>query len=262
VGGRVQYLIVSGVLLVAWAALCFWAGFGFALVAAILLLVLLAPVALFAGHRFVNRWYVVAELAALVVAIAISAVTSFGAAGIAFGVAVGADTLICSALVLMRGRGAFRNATRNLLVILATLGIAMGASAITAAIAPVPSCGTAIVGAGGSTSNGSAAAAQCWVTDAETCIQSTLTVRDTGVDELATHRYRVVPNGDATCHFTDSVTYGPPSDPSVSTASYSCPALTDLVGAPGEQEIKLTQCSSGAAKPIIPLNAYVPLPPG
>ena len=62
------------------------------------------------------------------------------------------------------------------------------------------------------------------------------------------------------------MTYGPPSDPTLNTTSYACPALTDLVGAPGEQEIELTQCSdavgTGAAKPIIPLNAYVPLPPG
>jgi len=267
VGGRVQYPIVFGVLLLAWAALGFWAGLGFAVVATVLIVAVLAPIALFGGHRFVNRWYVFAEIAGLIVAIVISAVSGFtNAAVIAFGVLLGADTLICSALMLARGRGAFRNVIRNLLVILATLGVATGASAVTAAIAPVPSCGTATVGAGGATSDGSALAAQCWVTDAETCQPSTLTVHDTGVDELAAHRYRIVANDDSNCHFTDSVTYGPPSDPNLNTASYTCPALTDLVGAPGEQEIKLTQCSSGvetgAAEPIIPLNAYQPLPSG
>jgi hypothetical protein len=267
VGGRVQYLILSGALLLAWAALGFWAGLGWALVASLLLLALLAPVALLIGHRFVNRWYVIGEIAALVVVVVIAVVTGFGNAGwIAIVVLVGGDTLICSVLVLRRGRGAFRNVVRNLLALLATLGIATGASAIVGAIAPVPSCGSATVGAGGATSEDSAVAAQCWITDAETCMQSTLTVHDTGVDELATHRYRIYVNSDSNCHFTDSVTYGPPSDPTLNTTTYTCPALTDLVGAPGEQEIKLTQCSdavaTGAAEPIIPLNAYVPLPPG
>jgi hypothetical protein len=266
VRGRLQSLVLFGVFLLAWAALCFWAGLGFAVVAAVLLLAVLAPVSLFAGHRFVNRWYVIAEIVALVAAIVISVVTGFAAAGIAFAIVVGGDTLICSALVLMRGRGVFRGVTRNLLVIVATLGLATGASAVTAAIAPVPSCGTATVGAGGATSDASAAAAQCWVTDAETCVASTLTVDDTGVGEFAKHRYRVVLNSDSNCHFTDSVTYGPHTDVTESTATYTCPALTDQVGAPGEQEIKLTQCTSavasGAAEPIIPLNAYQPLPPG
>jgi hypothetical protein len=267
VGGRVQYPILFGVLLLAWAALGFWAGLGFAVVGSVLLVAVLAPVALLTGHRFVNRWYVLAEIAGVIAALAISFVSGFtNPAVIAFGVLIGGDTLICSALMLAKGRGAFRNVIRNLLVILATLGLATGASAVTAAIAPVPSCGTATVGTGGATSEGSALAAQCWVTDAETCQPSTLTVHDTGVDELATHRYRIVANNDSNCHFTDSVTYGPPSNPSLNTAAYTCPALTDLVGAPGEQEIQLTQCSSGvetgAAEPIIPLNAYQPLPPG
>jgi hypothetical protein len=266
VGGRVQPLIFFGVLLAAWAALCFWAGLGFALVAGLLLLALLAIVALAAGHRFVNRWYVIAELVALVVAVVVSVLTGFVAAGITFGILVGADTLIFSALVLARGRGAVRNVTRNLLVILATLGLATGASAVTAAIAPVPSCGSASVGAGGATSEGSALAAQCFVTDAETCMPSTLTVRDSGEDEIATHRYRVHASSDSQCYFTDSVTYGPASTPSRFAASYNCPALTDLVGAPGQQEIELTQCTgavaAGVAEPIIPLNAYVPLPSG
>lgn len=266
-GGRVQYLILWGALLLAWAALGFWAGLGWALVASLLLLAMLAPFALLMGHRSVNRWYVIGEIAALVAVVIISVVTGFGnAAWIAFLVLVGGDTLICSVLALRRGRGAFRNVVRNLLVLLATLGIATGASALIGAIAPVPSCGTATVGAGGATSNDSSLAAQCWVTDAETCQPSTLTVHDTGVDELATHRYRIFENSDSNCHFTDSVTYGPPSDPNRNTTSYTCPALTDLVGAPGEQEIKLTQCAgavaAGAAEPIIPLNAYVPLPPG
>ena len=265
-GGRVQYRIFRVVLLLAWAALCFWAGLGFALVASLLLLAVLAPVALFAGHRFVNRWYVIGELVALVAAVVISVVTGFVGAGITFAVLVGGDTLICSVLMLTRGRGAFRNVTRTLLVILATLGVATGAATVTAAIAPEPFCGSAAVGAGGATSDGSALAAQCFVTDAETCVPSTLTVHDIGVDELATHRYRVVADNDASCHFTDSVTYGPPSDPSRDSASYDCPALTDQVGAPGEQEIKLVQCAgavaTGAAAPIIPLNAYQPLPPG
>jgi hypothetical protein len=267
VRGRVQYVVLWGAFLLAWFALCFWAGLGFAVTAALLLGVALAPFALIAGHRFVDRRYVIGEIAGLVAAVVISAVTGFaGAAEIAFAVVVGGDTLICSVLVLTRGRGAFRNVVRNILVVLATLGVATGASAVVSAIAPVPSCGVATVGAGGATSEGSSLAAQCWVTDAESCQQSTLTVHDTGVDELATHRYRVFANSDASCYFTDSVTYGPPSDPTLNTASYQCPALTDLVGAPGEQEIKLTQCSSavasGAAQPIIPLNAYQPLASG
>jgi hypothetical protein len=267
VSGRAQYLALWGVLLLGWFVLGFWAGLGFAITASLLLLAVLAPFALITGHRFVNRWYMLGEVVALVAAIVISAVTGFGnAAEIAFAVLIGGDTLICSVVMLRRGRGAFRNVVRNILVILVTLGLATGASAVVSVLAPVPSCGAATVGAGGATSNDSALAAQCWVTDAETCRQSTLTVNDTGVDELATHRYRVVANSDSNCHFTDAVTYGPPSDPSQNSASYSCPALTDLVGAPGEQEIKLTQCSSavasGAAAPIIPLNAYQPLPPG
>jgi hypothetical protein len=266
VRGRLRYRILFGLLLLGWAALCFWAGLSFALVATALLLAALVPIALINGHRFVNRWYVIGEVAAMVAAIVISAVTSFAAAGIAFAVVVGGDTLICSGLVVTRGRDFFRNATRNLLVILATLGVATAASAVTAAIAPVPSCGIATVGAGGATSEDSSLAAQCFITDAETCLQSTLMVHDTGLDELATHRYRVVADSDSNCHFTDSVTYGPPSGSSQYSASYNCPALTDLVGAPGEQEIELTQCTgaveTGAAAPIIPVNAYQPLPPG
>ncbi len=262
--GRLQYLTVFGLVLIAWAALCFWAGLGFALVASLLLVAVLVPVALVAGHRFVNRWYVLMEIAALVIAVVLAAVAGFEIAGIVFGVLLGADTLVCSALVLMQRRGAFRNVTRNLVVILATLGLATGASALTAALVPVPSCGTASVGIGGATSAASAGAAQCFVTSAEACIPKTLTVADASVDELATHRFRIVPDSDARCHFTDAVQYGPPAAPSQHTVTYTCPALTDLVGAPGEQQIELTQCSSsvvaGLAAPIIPLNEYQPLP--
>ncbi|MFI5287237.1 MAG: hypothetical protein ACHQ4F_13070 [Candidatus Dormibacteria bacterium] len=262
--GRLQYLTVFGVVLLAWAALCFWAGLGFALVASLLLLAVLVPMALVAGHRFVNRRYVLVEIAALVIAVVVSAVTDFVIAGIVFGALLGVDTLVCSALVLMRGRGALRNVTRNLLVLLATLGVATGASALTGALVPVPSCGTASVGVGGATSAASAAAAQCFVSSAEACIPKTLTVDDTGVDELATHRFRIVPDSDARCHFTDAVQYGPPAHPSQHTVTYTCPALTDQVGAPGEQQIQLTQCSSGIvpglAAPIIPLTEYQPLP--
>ena len=148
-GARVQYLIVFGAFLLAWAALCFWAGLGFALVASLLLLAGLVPVSLYAGHRFVNRWYVAAELGALVVAVVVSIITGFVVAGILFAVVLGVDVLVCSALLLTRGRGAFRNVTRNLLIILATLGVATGASAVTAAVAPIPSCGSATVGLGG-----------------------------------------------------------------------------------------------------------------
>jgi hypothetical protein len=264
VRGRLQYLTVFGLVLLAWAALCFWAGLGFALVASLLLLAVLVPVALVAGHRFVKRWYGLVEIAALVITVVVSAVTGFVVAGIVFGALLGVDTLMCSALVLMHGRGAFRNVTRNLLVILATLGVATGASALAAALVPVPSCGTASVGIGGATSAASAEAAQCFVTSAEACIPKTLTVDDTGVDELASHRFRIVPDSDARCHFTDAVQYGPPAAPSQHTVTYTCPALTDLVGAPGEQEIQLTQCSSsivpGLAAPIIPFTEYQPLP--
>jgi len=264
VGGRAQYLISFVLLLLAWAALCFWAGLGFALVASLLLLAGLVPVALLAGHRFVNRWYVLTEVAALVVALVISAVTGFVVAGITFAVMLGVDTLVCSALVLAKGRGAFRTVTRNLLVILATLGVATGASAITATLAPVASCGTATVGVGGATTPGSAEAGQCFVASAEMCAPRTLTVHDASVDELATHQYRIVTDSDGQCHFTDAAQYGPPSDPGRHAVTYTCPALTAQVGAPGEQETQLSQCTgsvvTGVAAPIIPMNAYQPLP--
>jgi hypothetical protein len=260
----VQSLIVVGGLLLAWALLCFWAGLGFAFVAALLLLVALAAVALVGGHRFVHRWYVLAEIAALIAAAVLSGITGFAVGGVVFAMALGVDTIVCSVLVLWRGRGAIRTATRNLLMILATLGFATGASAVIAAIVPVPSCGTATIGAGGATSPGSAAAGQCFVAAAETCIARTLTVAATGLDELARHQYRVVLGSDGQCHFTDTVRYGPPSNPTRRSASYTCPALTAQVGAPGEQEVQLSQCTgavlAGAGEPIIPMNAYRPLP--
>jgi hypothetical protein len=263
VGGRFQNRVVYGVLLVGCAALCFWAGLGFAFVASLLLLAVLVPVALFAGHRFVNRWYVIAEIAALVAAVAVWVLTGFAIAGITVAVMLGADTLVCSALVLTRGRRALRSATRNLLVILVTLGVATGASAVAAALAPVPSCGTASVGLGGATTPGSAEAGQCFVVSAESCVPMTLTVHETTIDELATHQFRIVADSDGHCHFTDAVTYGPRSHPLERATSYTCPALTDQVGAPGEQQVQLTQCSgaiaTGVAAPIIPTNAYQPL---
>lgn len=175
------------------------------------------------------------------------------------------DTLVCSALVLAKGRGAFRRATRNLLIILATLGVATGASAITAALEPVPSCGTASVGPGGATTPASAEAGQCFVSSAEGCMPRTLTMSETGPDEIARHHYRVVAESNAHCHFTDAVTYGPQSHPGAQATSYTCRAITYQIGAPGEQLVQLTQCSSaivaGIATPIIPTNAYQPLPP-
>jgi hypothetical protein len=119
------------------------------LVASVLLLAGLVSVALFAGHRYVNRWFVMAEIVALIAGAAVWAITALAAAGITLAGMIGIDTLVCSALVLAKGRGAFRRWTRNLLIILATLGVATGASAITAALGPVPSCGTASVGPGG-----------------------------------------------------------------------------------------------------------------
>ncbi len=62
----------------------------------------------------------------------------------------------------------------------------------------------------------------------------------------------------------NSVTYGPPSAPTKFSASYNCPTLTDQIGAPGEQQVQLTQCAggvaAGAAAPIIPMNPFVPQP--
>lgn len=201
-------------LLVLWAAFCFWAGFAFALVAASLIVAALIPAGLFA-------W-------------------------------------------ITKGKGALWKVTRSFLVVLVTLGLATGALAIAGAVAPVPSCGAASVGPGGATSETSAVAGQCFVASAEICTARTLTVHETSVDEVATHEYRVVTGSDGECHFTDAVTYGPPSDPAQSATSYTCPALTDQVGAPGEQQVQLTQCTgaiaSGVAAPIIPMNAYVPLP--
>lgn len=262
--GRAQYLIVFCAFLLALAALCFWAGFGFALVISLLLLAGLVPIALLAGHRYVNRWYVVAEIVALVVALAISVVSGSLVAWIIVGTLFAMDTLACSALVLARGRGGMRAVTRNLLLILAALGAGTGAYAIAAAVAPVPSCGTATVGRGGATTPEAAEAGQCFVASGESCVPKTLTVRATGVDELATHRFVIVADSDGQCHFTDSVQYGPPSDPSRHSTSYTCPALTDQIGAPGEQQVQLTQCSGavvpGVAAPVIPLNEYQPLP--
>jgi hypothetical protein len=260
---RVQSLAISGLLLLAWAGLCFWAGFGFAFVAAIILLVAIVPLTLVAGHRFVERRYVIVELVALLVAVVVALVAGFSTASVVvLGAVIGVDILACSALILQRGRGVIRRATRNLLVIIAALGIATGASAVVAALAPVPSCGTASVGAGGATTSGSANAGQCFVVNAQHCQPRSLTVHETGTDELATHRYRIVSDADAQCHFTDTVTFGPPSDPMQHTATYTCPALTAQIGAPGEQQVQLTQCSgvvsSGVAAPVIPTNAFQP----
>ncbi len=257
-------LLAFGAPLLAWAVLCFWAGLGFAFVASLLLVAVLVPVALLAGHRFVNRWYVLAEIVGLVAALVVSAVTGYEVAGITFAIMLGVDTLVCSALVLAKGRGAFRNVTRNLLVILATLGVATGASAITAAVAPVASCGTANVGVAGLTTQASADAGQCFVAAAQMCAPRTLTVHDSSIDELATHQYRTVVDSDGQCHFTDALQYGPPSEPGQHSAAYSCTALTAQVGAPGEQQVQLSQCTGsivgGVAAPIIPMNAYEPLP--
>ena len=78
--------------------------------ASLLLLAVLVPVALIAGHRFVNRWYVLVEIAALVIAVVVSAVTGFVIAGIVIG-ACSAWTRWSAAAVLVHGRGAFRNVT-------------------------------------------------------------------------------------------------------------------------------------------------------
>ena len=93
----------------------------------------------------------------------------------------------------------------------------------------------------------------------------TLTMSETGPDEIATHHYRVVAESNAHCHFTDGVTYGPQSYPESAgdLIHLSRHHLPDR--SPGEQLVQLTQCSSaivaGIATPIIPTNAYQPLPP-
>jgi hypothetical protein len=261
---RLPSLILFGLFLVAWGLLCFWAGPNFVLVAVILLLAAVVPVALVAGHRFLRRDFIYAEVALLPLTLIAMFVSGFNtAAVIAFGVALGVDTLTCSYLLLRKGRGALRNATRNLLIILAVLGIATGAAAVVSLVAPVPSCGSATVGVGGLTDAGSAAAGQCFVTAAENCVAKSLSVQDSSIDERATHAFRVVEDADAECHFTDTVTYGPTSGANKYSATYTCPALTDQVGQPGEQQVQLTQCAEsvvpGVAAPIIPTNAYQPL---
>ena len=148
--------------------------------AALLLLAVLATVALAAGHRFVNRWYVIAEIVALVVAVVVSVLTGFVAAGITFAVLVGADTLICSALVLARGTG--RRPQRDA----QPAGHPRHARACDRGIRQSPRRSRRCRHAASATSEraappseGSALAAQCFVTDAETCMPSTLTVHDT-----------------------------------------------------------------------------------
>jgi hypothetical protein len=256
-------LILFGLFLLAWGLLCFWAGTGFVFVALLLLLAALVPLALIAGHRFLRRDFVFAEIALLTLTLIAMLVSGFNIAGvIAFGVALGVDTAICSLLVLRRGRGALRNATRNLIAILGVLGVATAASAVAAVVAPVQSCGTATVGIGGVTDGGSALAGQCFVSAAESCVARTLSVQVSSVDERATHTYRILDDSDGECHFTDAVQYGPLSAPAKFSITYACPTLTDQIGAPGEQQVQLTQCAqpviAGVAAPIIPMNAYLP----
>jgi hypothetical protein len=262
---RLPSQILLGVFLVAWAVLCFWAGPNFVLVMVILLLAGLVPVALVAGHRYLHRPYVTAEVAALPLALIVLFATGFDVAAlVVFAALLGADTLICSFLVLRTGRGAIRNTTRNLILILAALGVGTAASFVVSAVAPVPTCGTATVGIGGATDPGSATAGQCFVAAAENCEARTLTVDATSTDEIATHRFRIVEVANSRCHFTDSVSYGPPAAPTKFSAAYTCPALTDQIGAPGEQQVQLTQCSGGVvpgvAAPIIPMNQFQPQP--
>ena len=258
--------ILFGLFLVAWAGLCFWAGANFVLVMTLLLLAVIVPLALAGGHRYLRRRYVTAEVVALPIALIVMFATGFDVAGVAvFAALLGADTLVCGYLLLRRSRrGAIRNAMRNLLIILAALGVGTAASFVASAVAPVPSCGRATVGAGGATGAASASAGQCFATAAENCDAATLTVDVTTVDEIATHRYRVVEDANSRCHFTDSVTYGPPTAPARFSAAYTCPALTDQIGAPGEQQVQLTQCTGGveggAAAPIIPMNEFQPQP--
>ncbi len=260
---RLPSLIMFGIFLVAWGLLCFWAGPNFVLVMVLLLLAGLVPLALVTGHRFLRRDYVFAEVCLVPLTFIAMLVSSFNiTAVIAFGVVLGLDTATCCILVLRKGRGALRNATRNLILILAVLGVATGAASVAAAIAPVPTCGTATVGVGGATDDGSAAAGQCFVAAAENCVAKALSVQVSSVDERATHAFRIVEDSDGQCHFTDAVQYGPLSSPAQYSINYTCPTLTDQIGAPGEQQVQLTQCAeqviAGVAAPIIPMNAYQP----
>jgi hypothetical protein len=260
---RLPSLILFGLFLIAWGLLCFWAGPDFLLVMVLLLLAGLVPLALVTGHRFLRRDYVFAEICLLPLTLIAMLVSSFNiAAVIAFGAVLGLDTATCSILVLRKGRGALRNAVRNLIVILAVLGVAAAAAAVAAVVVPVPSCGTATVGLGGATGDGSATAGQCFVSAAENCVAKTLSVQVSTVDERATHAYRIVEDSDGTCHFTDAVQYGPLRAPAQYSIVYTCPTLTDQIGAPGEQQVQLTQCAetviAGVAAPIIPMNAYQP----
>lgn len=263
---RLPAQILFGLFLVAWAGLCFWAGANFVLVMVILLLAAIVPLALVGGHRYIHRPYVTAEVVAFPIALIVMFATGFDVAGVVlFGVLLGADTLVCSYLLISRGRrGAIRNSTRNLLVILVALGVGTSMSFVVSAVAPVPTCGTATVGAGGATDQASATAGQCFAAAAESCAARTLTVDETTADEVSTQHYRVVDDANSQCHFTNSVTYGPPSAPTKFSASYNCPTLTDQIGAPGEQQVQLTQCAggvaAGAAAPIIPMNPFVPQP--
>jgi hypothetical protein len=262
---RLRAQIFFGIFLVIWAALCFWAGANFVLVMLLLLLAAIVPLALIGGHRYLHRPYVTAEVLVLPLTLIVMFATGFAVASvIVFGIALGGDTLHCSYLVLRRGRGAIRNTTRNLILILAALGVGTMVSFVVSSVAPVQSCGTATVGVGGATDQGSATAGQCFVAAAEICEARTLTVDDTSVDEVATHRFRIVEDLNSQCHFTDAVTYGPPDASTKFSATYTCPTLTDQIGSPGEQQVQLTQCAGGvaadAAAPIIPMNAFQPQP--
>jgi hypothetical protein len=102
---RLPAQILFGLFLVAWAALCFWAGANFVLVMALLLLAGIIPLALVGGHRYLHRPYVVAEVVALPIAVIVMVATGFDVAGVVlFAALLGGDTLVCSYLLLSRGR--------------------------------------------------------------------------------------------------------------------------------------------------------------
>ncbi len=160
------------------------------------------------------------------------------------------------------GRGGIRNATSNLLVIIAALGVGTAASFVVVR----PGTGAVLryrerrlrrghhlrlrqrrtVLRGSGRELRAAARSPC-VTGSD------------GSPRIAIASCRIA---NARCHFTDSVTYGPPSAPMQFSATYTCPALTDQIGAPGEQEVQLTQCGGGwPAAPrrrSFPMNEFQP----
>src|SRR5579872_7086041 len=100
---RLPAQLLFGAFLIAWAGLCFWAGANFVLVMTLLLIAVIVPLALIGGHRYLHRPYVTAEVLVLPIALIVMIATGFDVAGVTvFAALLGADTLVCTYLLLRR----------------------------------------------------------------------------------------------------------------------------------------------------------------